>query len=208
MKQKIFRIFFFIFIVSIYSSCSKSDDDTVIVESSTATININGNTGIVKENGISGNENCNDIFLELSANSTSQMKGYRLLFHLSKTGELNNISYREYNNSNILLFLTPNFNPTSEWNISNYSYDPINELLEFDFIGNVFLEENISVKRNISGKVKVKKFKTNPCQIGIRNLHFNSNNFKLHSFATIITNFNFNTNQIHRFYSNNGYKVY
>lgn len=207
MKARVLPVFCFLLIV-ISASCSSSSEEYAYTEESRARVNINGITSTIVSNGISGNENCNTIFLELSANATEQLQGYRLRFEIAKNGALYRVSYREFNNSGSLLFLTPNFNPVSSFTLTNFTNNVSQGFLEFDFSGTVFLEGNSTVNKTLSGHVKVKNFTSIPCQIGLKGLSYNSNELRLDSFAYSITTFNFNSNQIHRFYSNNGYKLY
>ena len=207
LMARVLPVFCF-FLLVFGASCSSSNEGNERTEESRAEVNINGITSTVESNGISGNENCNTIFLELSANATGQLQGYRLRFEIAKNGALQRVSYREFNNSGSSLFLTPNFNPVSSFTLTNFIYNAALGYLEFDFNGTLFLEGNSTVNKTLSGHVKVKNFTSAPCQIGLKGLTYDSNELRLHSFAYIVTTFNLNSNQIHKFYSNNGYKMY
>ena len=209
MKLHIKKNLFIAVTLLLIASCS-SNEDAVINEVSRANLTVDNNFANVPENGINGNSNCNLIYLELSGNATNNIKGYKLNFQISKSGDLERVKYYEYNNplGTITLFLTPNFNILSKFKIENFKYDETAGRLEFDFAGTVFQDENINNNRKIAGKVKVLNFKTTECSIGRSFLTHSSNELDLHSFTTVLTKFNFNTNQIHRFYLNNGYKIY
>lgn len=209
MKLNFKNNLFIVVTLLLVASCS-SYEDVVEEEISQAKVTIENNTVNVPENSINGNSNCNSIHLELSGNETNTFKGYRLNIHISKSGDLERVKYYEFNNpqGSIILFLTPNFNPLSKFKIENFKYDETTGRLEFDFGGTVFQDENINNNRKVSGKVKVINFKTIECSIGTASLTHSSNDLDLHAFTTVLTKFNFNTNQIHRFYLNNGYKIY
>jgi len=204
---KIFTLLAFVLLVS----CS--EDETVkeeIIENQ-LNINIDGVEYKSTNAQIGGNENCDKLFINASYIDKNKID-FTIKFDISKDGKLLKVWYEEY----VLpltsihlksIFLTPNFRPLSTFNISNFSYNGATGYVEFNFNGKVFFEQNNNVERNISGTLKIKSLKTVNCTISKTGLMFESPQLSLFSFYNSRIQF-LNLTQQHRFFSNNGYRIY
>lgn len=138
---------------------------------------------------------------------------FRIDFEISKEGDLLKVWYDELKlplekgGGNVDIYLAPNYNPTSTFNISNFIYNENTGEVKFDFEGTVFYEMDNDKKRSLSGdfEMKVKPFVD--CRYSKTGLNYQSDQLRLKSFLNSFSK-SANQNQTHRFYSNNGFKIY
>ncbi|WP_291724944.1 hypothetical protein [Bernardetia sp.] len=193
-----------------FTSCSKEEEKTTFKNK--FEININGaNYKSINED-IYGNENCDNIYVGASYANENGETLFHIRFQISKTGHLIEARYEEYatlskNSNYINIFLTPNFNPLATFNISNFHYEPITEEVEFDFDGTVYYADDNSISRNISGSMQATSLKNIDCSVPNTGLEYFSSELNLFSFNNSASEYD-NGLQLHRFFSNNGFRVY
>lgn len=209
MKKNLrFKIFS---IVSILFSLSCGTDDTVLnpVIESKMEINVDGieYTSINEE--VYGSENCQKLYVNANYYKKNVIN-LSVYFTLSKDGNLLGVRYEErpISGSGIIkIFLTPNFNPLSSFNISNFHYNPTTGEVSFNFNGTVFYENDNDVAKSISGKYKIHTLKNIECTVPDTGIYYDGEDIKLASYTHDITRYN-NQAQEHRFFSNNGFAIY
>lgn len=160
---------------------------------------------------VGGNENCDNLYINASYNDKSTID-FTIKFEISKNGELMRAWYEEYtlplkSGQGKKIFLTPNFNPILTFTISNFYYDFNTGEVRFNFSGTLYFENNNSVSKNVAGEIKIKSLKSVECSIAKRGLSYNDNNFRLFSYSNKAVKYSDQT-QVHRFFSNNGYRLY
>lgn len=200
-------IYWFLFFLV---SCEKQEFEAEQVIENKANIAIDGFEYKSINEFIGGNENCEDLYLSASYYDKDKID-FTLKINVSRNGNLLGVRYEEYilpSNTPQLkkIFLTPNFNPLSTFNISNFNYNSQNGEVEFNFFGIVFLESNNDIQRNISGTIKIKSLKSIECSVAKTGLYYNSENFNLYSFFNSSSKY-FGLTQTHSFFSNNGFLV-
>lgn len=209
-KIKITNLFFtLVILLFLVASCDKENDDTPVKITNNMDVSVDGTNYNLKSEDIGGNENCDYLFVNTYFYKKNEIQ-FRINFSILKSGELVKASYQELNISQSgnqhQLFLTPNFNPTSSFSISNFQYNSNLNTVKFDFEGTVFLEENVETSRFISGSVDILKFVSTPCLASIKSITYNSNDFQFNTTTQISTQYA-NLSQEHQYYSNNGYKI-
>lgn len=207
--MKIYKLFTLCAFLLLYS-CEKNDDQIEVVVVNNATITINGiETTFVNEQ-LSGNTNCDFIYLGVS-NYFESPQGYVLYFDIKKNGELALVRLREtprMEPRTISYFVTPNFNPKSSVTLSNFRYEESTNDVYFEFTGTVYNEFDNSITRTISGKIDIKNHNDIACSAPSRYMEYESNNFSFSYLFPINTTTVIATgNQRHRYFSNNGYRI-
>lgn len=201
MKNKILFLLSLVLIVS----CSKEE----VTVSNSILLNIdNAPYKIINEN-ISGNENCNYVYISSGLKINNRTKFY-LNFEFLKNGELKSIRYDEFDmnqSSAAKIFLTPAFNPVSSIVIKNYIYEPNENYISFEFEGTVYEENKVSNIRHISGKVEVKNLNSISCGTQIPKIEFENSGLKFYTTNYVRLSNSLSTNQTHTYFSNNGFKI-
>ena len=211
MKQfKVIKIFF-VLSISFLSSCNREEISSDVMIRNELDIIINGTNYKSINDQIGGNENCDKLFINASYVDKNKID-FTIKFEIAKNGQLLKVWYEEYvlpNNSVQVkkIFLSPNFRPLSTCTITNFSFNTSSGEVKFNFVGTVFLENDINTSKNISGKIKIESLKSVNCSISKTGLTFKSLNFNLYSFYNSRIQFS-NLTQQHQFFSNNGYRVY
>ncbi len=209
MKNLFILVLFFI----ILQSCRNDDSEIANDISRDMRVTVNGEhfETFDKKNGelISGNTNCNSIFIYTTVSNNS--KKYRINFQLLKNGELVRLQCWEVQISGVYkLFMTPDFNPKSSFQISDFHYNEATNDIKFGFAGTLYLENEPQSQntKKITGSIDIKSFEKVDCSLPFyQNITYDSNDF---DFNTIHSNRNKNEVtlvQYHNFYSNNGYKL-
>lgn len=209
MKDFLNKLFLIFICLSIFS-CKKDEKFIETIVNNEMLINVDGTDYRSINENVGGNENCENLFINASYYDKNKID-FTIKFQISKDGELIRVWYQEYilpltSGQGILIYLTPNFNPLSTFDISNFYYNFNTGEVKFNFNGTLFFESNNSIKKSVSGKVKIKSFKTIECSIAKKGLTYKDVNFKLFSFSTNMTKYGDQT-QLHRFFSNNGFEV-
>ena len=192
-------------------SCHNNDEVIEPVIENQMKITIDGSEYESINESIEGNENCDRIFIQASYYDKNKID-FTIKFEISKEGNLLKVWYEEYilplNTSQVKkIFLTPNFNPISTFSISNFIYNPTTGEVKFNFEGTVFYENDTAVTKKISGEIKVESLESVACSVAKTGLSYNSEELSLFSFYNDKIQYE-NQNQLHRFFSNNGYSVY
>jgi hypothetical protein len=209
MKNLFILVLFFIILQSCRNDGSEISDDI----SREIKVMVNGERFETsdKKNGelISGNTDCNTIFI--SAIVSNNSKKYRINFQLLKNGELIRMQCWEVAMSGVnKLFMTPDFNPRSSFQISDFHYDEVTNYIKFGFAGTLYLEDepNSQNTKTITGNIDIRSFEKVNCSLPFyQDITYKSNDF---NFNTIHGNRSKNEVtlvQNHNFYSNNGYKL-
>lgn len=203
---------FFVIFSILLTSCNDNDDNITPAFTKTLRVSVNNSDFHISDvqDGylISGNTNCGSIYI--FATLESDEKSYKLGFELLKNGELKRLKCWEKPKSPGLfkLYLTPDFEPKSSVEITDYRYDPANNDISFNFNGTLYLEDkvNTSDTKEISGSIEINAFKSIDCSITyLQNIAFNTSDFQfntIYSSRSKYKNYSF-TN--HKFISNNGY---
>lgn len=195
-----------ILMFSILVSCSS--DNEVNIENQ-LTINVDGIDYESINEKIYGNENCDVLFL--TASYDDKEIDFTIEFEISKEGQIRSFSYREFNpeqsSSFFQMYLLPNFNPTSAFNISDFYYNEVEGQVKFNFNGTVYYEHDNSIERDLSGEISINSLKSVECSVAKTGLYYNSEEISLYSYYNNLIE-DSNGNQTHRFFSNNGFAVY
>lgn len=204
MKHK----FYFLFVILLFMSCENNNPIELEVVN-LLDVTVDGVTYKVFNEYVGGNENCNSLYISTYYYEKDKIQ-FRLKFDIKKNGELKSIWYEEYdltsNVSLLKIFLTPNFNPLSTFNIDNFEYNSLNNNIKFDFSGIVFLENQTHISRELLGSVDIKSFKSISCSIANTEIEYFSEDINLNSYHNYITEYSDQT-QLHRYFSNNGYML-
>ena len=190
-------------------SCNNDDVGPVI--DNQMNIDVDGEAYASINEKIGGNENCNQLYVSTSYYDENKIY-FTVDFSFSKEGQLMRVMYGEYTlpmtTSQIKkIFVTPNFNPLSTFDISEFYYNANTGEVKFNFAGTVYYESDNKVVRNISGEIKIKSLRTTECIVSNTGLSYSSNDLNLFSISNNRTKYSDET-QTHRFFSNNGYVVY
>lgn len=189
-------------------SCSRDDTAHQLMIESKLEINIDG-TDYTSNEMVYGNENCQKVYVKANYFKEDE-ESFSIEFAISKDGNLLGVKYEErpISGSGIRkLFLTPNFNPLSTFNISNFIYNPTTGEVSFNFNGTVFYENDNEIVRNIYGKYKVHTLRNVDCTVPDTGIYYDGEDIKLFSYTHDISRYN-NQAQEHRFFSNNGFAIY
>jgi hypothetical protein len=129
-----------------------------------AEVNVKNNKYLLA-NSVSGNEDCDNIFVSLSSSNENKFE-YSLLFNLSKNGEINTVTMVDINDDS-KNYKSSTFNPKKNFNIKSFNYDSNKNSLSYEYEGLVYLPyHNDSV--SIKGYVKNVEIKRKEC-LNIRN---------------------------------------
>ncbi|WP_338793241.1 hypothetical protein [Bernardetia sp. MNP-M8] len=188
----------------LFISCNDELKDTIIENQ--LDINIDGTEYQSINEDIGGNENCDKLYITAFYSDKDKID-FRIRFEISKEGNLLNVWYAEPKNNLFKTFITPNFNPLSTFSISNFYYDFTTGEVRFDFDGTLYHEYDSDNSMAIFGKIKIKSLKSIECSTYKKGLSYTSNQLNLFSFYTSATKYEDKT-QIHRFLSNNGFRIY
>lgn len=210
-KIPIMKNVFILFLCFCLVSCNRNDDDMEIPTnfSRKITITVNGEHFEVAENKkkyIGGNTNCNGIFVSTVVSNGS--KEYRLDFQLLKNGELMRVKCLEV--PAYKLYLTPDFNPKSTFQISDFHYDEATNDVKFSFTGTLYRENEINSQntKTIHGTVDIKSFEVIDCALPFyQNISYNSTDFSFNTIHDSRTKNETTLEQNHYFHSNNGYRL-
>jgi len=206
--MRIFRLFIFSFL-TLTISCSEDEIPADIEVINQATIVVDGKESVIINDQITGNTNCDKIFLRINRFLDDENNGYDLSFDISKQGDLMDAEYLERTglSGRIPLYLSHSFDPISTMHISNFSYDESTNDIYFEFSGTVFNEIDNTIKRSITGTVDIKNHKDIECSIGLLNkMEYKSNELTFKDRYLQTRRFQ-NGAQKHIFYSNNGFRL-
>ena len=191
-------------------SCDDQNDFEPPVEiTNSANVTVDGFERSFINNEITGNTNCNMIYVTVSNFHEDEYAGYELDFDISKQGDLIRVEYLERTGESgrIPFYLTHAFDPISTMNISDFMYDESSNDLSFNFSGTIFNETDNSIQREINGTIDVENHKEFECSIGLlTRMAYESNEFTFKD-TYIRTSTYPNGSQRHIFYSNNGYRL-
>ncbi|HLS29481.1 MAG TPA: hypothetical protein VK021_01350 [Flavobacteriaceae bacterium] len=199
------------FIASFLWLTGCSTDDTALepqVENKLE-INIDQSEYISINEEVYGNENCEKLYVNANYYDQNEIN-FSIYFTISKDGNLLRVRYDEKPQSGSEItknFLTPNFNPLSTFNISNFHYNSTTGEVKFNFSGKVFYDNDNEIARNISGKYRVNTLINTECSVPNTGLYYDSEDLKLVSYSIDITK-HINHTQTHKFFSNNGFAIY
>ncbi len=210
--MKTMNLFKTLIIIPFICFFSCINDDKVIepVIANQLNINVDGTEYESINEKIGGNENCDILFINASYYDKNKID-FTIKFDISKEGKLIKVWYEEYKlpliSSQVKkIFLTPNFNPTSTFDVSNFNYDPSTGQVKFNFNGTLYFESDNNAVRNVSGEIEIKSLKSIDCNIAKTGLNYYSNDLNLFSFHNMRIKY-INQTQLHRFFSNNGYNI-
>lgn len=145
-----FILFLSVFVVACNNMPEDSESPNQIME-----INVNDQAIKVSAGKISGNENCNYIFISAS---TDKM---RVKFVLTKEGFIKDVLLVDYSANDH--YQAADFKPSETFGIQNFLYDEDTKLLTFDFSGVLYDVSNESSTVSIDGKINFKTLKTVDC---------------------------------------------
>lgn len=173
-------------------------------------IAINGKTYQAINETVGGNENCDILYINASFTDKNTID-FTINFHVAENGELLQVIYGEYtaplNVSQIKkMFLTPNFNPTSGFTISNFSYNENTGAVKFNFNGTVLNTDDNTITRKISGSIDIKALPSVKCSVAKTGLTYSAKELNLFCVFPPRTKYS-DLTQLHRFFSNNGYSI-
>lgn len=208
------NLFILLLFLIIPQSCRNDDPEIPNDISRKMQVTINGEYFEVFGNEdstlIFGNTNCNviSIFTFISNNS----KKYKVNFLLLKSGELVRVQCSDIPLTTGVqkLFMTPDFNPKSSFQISNFHYNETTNDVKFSFSGTLYLEEELNSKntKTITGNVDVKSLKNTDCSLPFyQDITYNSDGFNFNTISNARIKNEVTLVQNHHFYSNNGYKL-
>lgn len=204
--MKLFAQYVFLFSLILLTclGCNKEDDtpEPEVVIENELIINVDrAQYRSINEN-VGGNENCGTLFISTFFYKKDEIK-IRLRFTISNDGHLEEVSYDE-TKQNTKRFLSPNFNPISTFNISDFYYEHTTGKLSFKYDGTLFYQWDNNLTKTISGEVNIKSFHTIECSSAERGLFYSGGDINLHNYFSRASKYTNNT-QIHWFHCNNGY---
>lgn len=171
-------------------------------------VDVNGESFEVINENISGNENCDKLYINTYYHDKDKIQ-FRVEFELSKTGQLLRVWYDEYtlpvlSGELARIYLTPNFNPTRTFEISQFYYNEETGEVRFKFQGTVFWEDNNSVTKELAGQIDINALPSMACSTIRSGISYFSEHFHLFSLTHNFIQSNDGT-QRHRYFTNNGY---
>lgn len=193
------------------TSC-ETDDEIVEVITNRAVVSINGIATEPINGLVSGNSNCDNIFLTIY----NQAEGFHktvLEIDLRRDGTLAKISYYEQVRNETTqrfertYYYPPFYDLLSTITISNFSFDEITKNVYFEFEGTLYNERDDSQSIEIDGLIDMKNLYDAPCSIEVlTSLDYNSDEF---SFNSIFWSRGSSSNSplTHSFRSNNGFQA-
>lgn len=202
-KQQMKNLIFIFLFLLIQCKIDGPSEEPSFEVTNEIVMNIDGKQYKIYNEEVNGNINCNHIFVSSNYKKDNSEFSFNIL--LNKKGAILDSEFWDKNTNVYQHYLTPNFNSASTFIITNFVYNEAKNEVSFSFQATLFMEEQITKTKIISGNILVKTLKTTPCQIANLLTNYDSNNFKFNTTNYLRFSNNQNTNQTHRFFSNNGY---
>lgn len=187
--------------------CSKDEPITV---SRYLNLQVNGKEYEVINENIGGNENCQMMYIH-SYVKTNEKTLFKINFKIGTRGNLVMVRFIDFDppsqsSHSSEIYLTPNYNPVSTFEITNFVFKEENNYVYFDFDGTVFYEHNNDQKIDLSGNIELKDFQSIACEVPQIGCYYLSDDLMLISHDYTFSEYEDNTQQ-HIFFTNSGYTL-
>ncbi|MCH7413541.1 hypothetical protein MM213_08605 [Belliella sp. R4-6] len=208
-KIKFYKLLVFCSFVT-FLACTDKDELEPVIENQ-AVLKIDGDDFNVVNNNVVANENCEHLFVNVSYRDENKIR-FNLKFDFTHDGDLRKVWYDELilplgSNRNIDIFLTPNFDPTSTFEISNFSYNKETGSLYFNFSGTIFFERDNTIQKNVSGELNVKSVLDTDCGVAETGVFYSSDILNLYTISSGASKSHDDQSQRHQYFLSYGYSI-